>query len=392
MFDVCIIGGGPAGLMAAETAADNGLSVVIIDAKPTYGRKFLMAGKSGLNITKDEAKSEFLNHYFNAKKWLAPIINNFDNEAVMKWAQDLDQEIFTGSSGRVFPKSMKASPLLRSWLIRLSNKGVTFYQNWKWVGWQGDVAAFETILGKKLVKSHTTILALGGASWPHLGSDGLWADILKKNNVTVTNFQPSNMGFKVRWSKYMKPFFGTPIKSVRITSGEFSAIGEFVISKKGIEGSGIYAASKFMRDGNNLIIDLLPDTEIETLNKRHKHLSPKVSRSTFNRKVLRLNNEKTAFFNEFSQHISTQDITHSAKSLLIPHEGPHPINEAISTAGGVSKSALNDNLMLKAKPSVFCAGEMLDWEAPTGGYLITACLATGKWAGLGAINYIKSLK
>ena len=392
MFDVCIIGGGPAGLMAAETAADNGLSVVIIDAKPTYGRKFLMAGKSGLNITKDEAKSEFLNHYFNAKKWLAPIINNFDNEAVMKWAQDLDQEIFTGSSGRVFPKSMKASPLLRSWLIRLSNKGVTFYRNWKWVGWQDDVAAFETISGKKFIKSHTTVLAMGGASWPHLGSDGLWADILKKNNVTVTNFQPSNMGFKIRWSKYMKPFFGTPIKSVRITSGEFSAIGEFVISKKGIEGSGIYAASKFMRDGNNLIIDLLPDTEIETLNKRHKHLSPKVSRSTFNRKVLRLNNEKTAFFNEFSQHISTQDITHSAKSLLIPHEGPHPINEAISTAGGVSKSALNDNLMLKAKPSVFCAGEMLDWEAPTGGYLITACLATGKWAGLGAVNYIKSLK
>ena len=392
MFDVCIIGGGPAGLMAAETAADNGLSVVIIDAKPTYGRKFLMAGKSGLNITKDEAKSEFLNHYFNAKKWLAPIINNFDNEAVMKWAQDLDQEIFTGSSGRVFPKSMKASPLLRSWLIRLSNKGVTFYRNWKWVGWQDDVAAFETISGKKFVKSHTTVLAMGGASWPHLGSDGLWADILKKNNVTVTNFQPSNMGFKIRWSKYMKPFFGTPIKSVRITSGEFSAIGEFVISKKGIEGSGIYAASKFMRDGNNLIIDLLPDTEIETLNKRHKLLSPKVSRSTFNRKVLRLNNEKTAFFNEFSQHISTQDITHSAKSLLIPHEGPHPINEAISTAGGVSKSALNDNLMLKAKPSVFCAGEMLDWEAPTGGYLITACLATGKWAGLGAVNYIKCSK
>jgi len=392
MFDVCIIGGGPAGLMAAETAADNGLSVVIIDAKPTYGRKFLMAGKSGLNITKDEAKSEFLNHYFNAKKWLAPIINNFDNEAVMKWAQDLDQEIFTGSSGRVFPKSMKASPLLRSWLIRLSNKGVTFYRNWKWVGWQDDVAAFETISGKKFVKSHTTVLAMGGASWPHLGSDGLWADILKKSNVNITNFQPSNMGFKVQWSDFMKPFFGTPIKSVRISSGEFSAIGEFVISKKGIEGSGIYAASKFLRDGNNLMIDLLPDTEIKTLNKRQKLLSLKVSRSTLNRKVLRLDKGKTAFFNEFSQHISTQNIVHAAKNLLIPHEGPHPINEAISTAGGVSESALNDNLMLKAKPSVFCAGEMLDWEAPTGGYLISACLATGKWAGLGAVNYIKSLK
>jgi len=392
MFDVCIIGGGPAGLMAAETAVDSGLSVVIIDAKPTYGRKFLMAGKSGLNITKDEAKSEFINHYYNAKQWLAPIINNFDNEAVMKWAKDLNQEIFTGSSGRVFPKSMKASPLLRSWLMRLSNKGVTFYQNWKWVGWQGDVAAFETIVGKKLVKSHTTILAMGGASWPHLGSDGLWADILKKNNVTVTDFQPSNMGFKIQWSKYMKPFFGSPIKSVRITSGKFSTIGEFVISKKGIEGSGIYAASKFMRDGNSLIIDLLPGTDIETLNKRQKFLSLKVSRSTFNRKVLSLNKEKTAFFNEFSQHISTQDISYTAKNLLVPHEGPHPINEAISTAGGVSKSALDDNLMLKTKPSVFCAGEMLDWEAPTGGYLITACLATGKWAGLGAVNYIKSLK
>jgi len=392
MFDVCIIGGGPAGLMAAETAVDNGLSVVIIDAKPTYGRKFLMAGKSGLNITKDEAKSEFLSRYFNAKEWLTPIINNFDNEAVMKWAQDIGQEIFTGSSGRVFPKSMKASPLLRSWLIRLSKKGVTFYRNWRWVGWQDDVAAFDTISGKKFIKSHTTVLAMGGASWSHLGSDGLWADILKKNNVDVTNFQPSNMGFKIKWSDFMKPFFGTPIKSVRITSEKFSTIGEFVISKKGIEGSGIYAASKFMRDGNNLIIDLLPDTEIETLNKRHKLLSTKVSRNTFNRKILRLNKEKTAFFNEFSQHISTQDIVHTAKNLLVPHEGPHPINEAISTAGGVSKSALNANLMLKAKPSVFCAGEMLDWEAPTGGYLITACLATGKWAGLGAVNYIKSLK
>lgn len=392
MFDVCIIGGGPAGLMAAETAADNGLSVVIIDAKSTFGRKFLMAGKSGLNITKNEDRCEFLKHYFDAEQWLNPMIKGFDNEAIMKWVHSLGQEVFTGSSGRVFPKCMKASPLLRSWLKRLADKGVVFYHNWRWVGWKDDLTVFETTSGAKFIQSNTTILAMGGASWSQLGSDGSWADILTKHGIDISPFQPSNMGFKIKWSDFMKPFFGTPIKSVRITSGKFSAIGEFVISKKGIEGSGIYAASKFMRDGNNLIIDLLPDTEIETLNKRHKLLSPKVSRSTFNRKVLRLNNEKTAFFNEFSQHISTQDITHSAKNLLIPHEGPHPINEAISTAGGVSKNALNDNLMLKAKPSVFCAGEMLDWEAPTGGYLITACLATGKWAGLGAVNYIKSLK
>ena len=315
MYDVCIIGGGPAGLMAAEIAADNKLSVVIVDAMPTYGRKFLMAGKSGLNITKNQNKQDFLGKYYNAEHWLTPIINNFDNEAVMNWAQNLGQEIFTGSSGHVFPKTMKASPLLRAWLQRLANKGIKFYHNWKWIGWEKNLNSFDTKGGKEFIKSHTTILALGGASWSRLGSDGLWADILKNHGQEIIEFKPSNMGFKVQWSKHMKPFFGKPIKSVRISSGEFSAIGEFIISKEGIEGSGIYAASKFMRDGHRLMIDLLPGTNINALNERKKLLPKKASKSTFIRKVLRLNKEKTALFNEFSQNISKQDISITSKNL-----------------------------------------------------------------------------
>jgi len=389
MYDVCVIGGGPAGLMAAEIAADNKLSVVIVDAMPTYGRKFLMAGKSGLNITKNQNRQDFLGNYHNAGQWLTPIINNFDNEAVIKWAQNLGQEIFTGSSGHVFPKTMKASPLLRAWLKRLANKGVKFYHNWKWVGWEKNTNSFDTKEGKKFIKSHATILALGGASWSRLGSDGLWANILKKYGQEIAEFKPANMGFKVQWSQHMEPFFGNPIKSVRISSGEFSTLGEFIISKRGIEGSGIYAASKFIRDGHKLMIDLLPGTNINTLNEREKLLQKKASKSTFIRKVLRLNKEKTALLNEFSQGISKQDISITSKNLLIRHDGPRPIDEAISTAGGVPKNALDDNLMLKSKPGIFCAGEMLDWEATTGGYLITACLATGVWAGQGAANYIR---
>ena len=388
MIDLCVIGAGPAGLMAAETAVDRGLSVLIIDAKPSFGRKFLMAGKSGLNLTKNEPFENFLRSYNDATEWLSPIIKKFDNQSAINWAQNLGQTIFTGSSNRVFPTNMKASPLLRAWLIRLSDKGVKFNQGWRWLGWENEDAVFQTSEGKKFIKSRTTVLALGGASWSRLGSDGEWANILADQDIPITPFKPSNMGFSVNWSKHMLPYFGSPIKSIRLTSGSFSSLGECVISSKGLEGSGIYAASKSMREGNPLMLDLLPDLDLRTLISRFEKLPKKASRSTIVRKVLHLDKAKTAIFNEFSQGAQLKNIITIAKALLISHLGPRPIEEAISTAGGVPQLALNNQLMLKSKPGIFCAGEMLDWEAPTGGYLITGCLATGKCAGSGASDFI----
>jgi hypothetical protein len=388
MIDLCVIGAGPAGLMAAETAVNRGLSVVIVDAKLSFGRKFLMAGKSGLNLTKNEPFETFLSSYNDAAEWLSPIIKEFDNQAAMDWARNLGQSIFTGSSNRVFPTDMKASPLLRAWLTRLANKGVKFNQGWRWLGWENEDPIFKTSEGKRLIKSHTTVLALGGASWSRLGSDGEWANIFADHGILINPFKPSNMGFSVNWSKHMLPYFGSPLKSIRLTSGSFSTLGECVISSKGLEGSGVYAASKSMREGNPLILDLLPDLDLTTLIRRFEKLPKKASRSTIVRKVLRLDKAKTAIFNEFSQCAQLKNIIIAAKSLFISHLGPHPIEEAISTAGGVPQLALNDHLMLKSKPGIFCDGEMLDWEAPTGGYLITGCLATGKWAGSGASDFI----
>ena len=388
MIDLCVIGAGPAGLMAAETAVDRGLSVVIVDAKPSFGRKFLMAGKSGLNLTKNEPFETFLHSYNDAAEWLSPMIKEFDNQAAMNWAKDLGQSIFTGSSNRVFPTNMKASPLLRAWLTRLANKGVKFNQGWRWLGWENEDSIFNTSEGKRFIKSHATVLALGGASWSRLGSDGEWANMFADHGILVTPFKPSNMGFSINWSKHMLPYFGSPLKSIRLTSGSFSTLGECVISSKGLEGSGVYAASKSMREGNPLMLDLLPDLDLRTLISRFEKLPKKASRSTIVRKVLRLDKAKTAIFNEFSQGAQLKNIITIAKALLISHLGPRPIEEAISTAGGVPQLALNNQLMLKSKPGIFCAGEMLDWEAPTGGYLITGCLATGKCAGSGASDFI----
>jgi uncharacterized flavoprotein (TIGR03862 family) len=391
MIDLCVIGAGPAGLMAAQTAADRGLSVMVVDAKPSFGRKFLMAGKSGLNLTMDEPVADFMNAFGDAE-WLRPMLADFDNLAVMQWARGLDQDIFTGSSGRVFPRVMKASPLLRTWLGRLANKGVKFQRDWKWTGWRNGSLMFETSNGVQSVDSRSTVLALGGASWARLGADGLWADILADRGIKLAPFKPANMGFVVEWSRYMAPHFGAPIKATRFTAGDFSTLGECVISERGIEGSAIYAASRFMRDGAALVLDLLPDQSIDDLNARVSKLSPKVSRATVIRKGLRLDGAKAALLNEFGRDAGRDELAAMAKALPIEHAGPRPIDEAISTAGGVSSSALDDRLMLKDIPSVFCAGEMLNWEAPTGGYLISGCLATGKWAGDGAVDFIVSAR
>jgi uncharacterized flavoprotein (TIGR03862 family) len=376
--------------MAAETAVDRGLSVTVVDAKPSFGRKFLMAGKSGLNLTKDEPLDAVINAYGDAAEWMQPLIKEFDNASVMSWAQDLGQPIFTGSSGRVFPKEMKASPLLRAWLLRLTEKGVQFHRSWQWSGWEDDRLIFQTAEGCQFIENQATVLALGGASWARLGSNGTWADILADQGIALAPFEPANMGFVVDWSEYMTPHFGQPVKSVRLTAGKFTTLGEFVISSKGIEGSGIYAASKAMRDGSPLVLDLLPDVDIQVLMERILKLPKKASRATVLRKALKLDGVKAALFNEFARSATLGDVPKLAKALPISHDGPRPLDEAISTAGGVPRDALDERLMLKSKPGVFCAGEMLDWEAPTGGYLITGCLATGRWAGNGAADFVVS--
>ncbi len=389
MIDICVIGAGPAGLMAAEIAADSGLSVLVADAKPSFGRKFLMAGKSGLNLTKDEPFTAFADNYYEASDWLRPILQNFTNQDVCNWARDLGQDIFTGTSGRVFPKSMKASPLLRAWLLRLSEKGVRFETKWRWVGWDQSKLIFETKELTKVIEAKTTILALGGASWPSLGSDGAWSKILTEQGISVSPFKPANMGFNVAWSEHMTSHFGSPIKTVTLRANQKHIRGDFVISSKGIEGSGIYAISKELREGASLTVDLLPDVSLEQLKNRLSKRPKKASRSSILRKVLRLNAAKAALINEFHTNAGIDNLPPLIKDLHIPLAETRPIAEAISTAGGISQTMLTEGLMLRAIPSVFCAGEMLDWEAPTGGYLITGCLATGKWAAQSAIAYIK---
>jgi uncharacterized flavoprotein (TIGR03862 family) len=388
MVDLCVIGAGPAGLMAAEVAADTGLSVLIADAKPSFGRKFLMAGKSGLNLTKDESFADFTAAYGTAENWLKPMLENFGNTDVQTWATALGQEVFTGSSGHVFPKTMKASPILRAWLLRLADKGVQFKTRWKWIGWNDSDLCFHTPGGSETISPRACVLALGGASWPRLGSDGTWASILESEGINLSPFKPANMGFIVHWSDYMKPHFGAPVKTVQITAGNTSHRGDFVISSKGIEGSGIYAASRDMREGANLFVDLLPDTDIKTLQDRISRLPKKASRSSAIRKALRLDPAKAALLNEFARNVTLPNLAQAAKKLQVKHAGPRPISEAISTAGGIPRHELTDHLMLRKKTGIFCAGEMLDWEAPTGGYLITGGLATGRQAGLGAVAYL----
>ena len=378
-----VIGGGPAGLMAAEEMARAGLKVLVVDAKPSLGRKFLMAGKSGLNLTKDEPFASFLSAYEEGADPLRPMLEAFGPQEVKAWAAGLGQSLFTGSTGRVFPDVMKASPLLRAWLARLADMGVETRTRWRWTGWDGDALVFDTPEGRQVLTPDVTVLALGGASWRRLGSDGVWAGFLEEKGVALTPFQPANVGIRVAWSDHMAPLMGQPIKAVAFHAGGQVSRGEAVISATGLEGGGIYTISKPVREGSALTIDLLPDLSEDEVAQRLAASRGKTSLSNHLRKKLKLGPVRTALLNEFARPLPADPagLGQVIKALPVAHQGVADMDGAISTAGGVPFAALDDALMLRDLPGVHCVGEMLDWEAPTGGYLLTACFATGAWAG-----------
>lgn len=377
-MDALVIGAGPAGLMAAEMLAAAGRKVVICEAKPSAGRKFLMAGKSGLNVTKDEPTDAFARAYDAG--WLSPMLSDFGPAQVQDWCRALGQEVFTGTSGRVFPVSMKGSPLLRAWLTRLGGAGVELRLRWRWTGFVGDAWRFYTPDGPMTLSPRVVVLALGGASWARLGSDAAWVPWLQERGVEIAPFKPANMGFSVNWSPHMAKHFGQPVKGVALIAGARRERGEFVLSQRGVEGGGIYAISRDLRDGAPLRLDLMPDVAEAEVVSRLNRMKPSETLANRLRK-LGLPPVSIALVMEFGR---TLPLLEAIKALPIPLTGPRPLDEAISSAGGITRAALSDELELRALPGVFACGEMLDWEAPTGGYLLTACWATGRWAGRAA--------
>ncbi|GAA4011647.1 TIGR03862 family flavoprotein [Actimicrobium antarcticum] len=402
-----VIGGGPAGLMAAEVLANAGVQVDLYDAMPSVGRKFLLAGKGGMNLTHNEPSPAFLSRYASRQSTLQPVIDAFDATALRAWCNGLGIATFVGSSGRVFPADMKAAPLLRAWLHRLRAAGVRFHMRHAWQGWDDSGALVFEHAGERLAaRADAVVLALGGASWARLGSNGAWVPWLSQRGIDVADLKPANCGFNVGWSPFFQEkFAGLPLKTIAIRwhDGDGVAhirIGECVISADGIEGSLIYALSATLRDqiaahGSVTIeLDLAPGKDAERVLAEVAH--PRGSRSLASHLQSRvgLAGVKMGLLREL---VSKEDIHHPAKlavaikALPVTLTSTRPIDEAISSAGGVRFSALDAQLMAAAVPGVFCAGEMLDWEAPTGGYLLTACFATGRHAALGAISWLDQL-
>ncbi|MAM63248.1 TIGR03862 family flavoprotein [Maritimibacter sp. UBA3975] len=378
-----VIGAGPAGLMAAWALAHAGCAVTVAEAKPTVARKFLMAGKSGLNLTKDEPDAAFAAAFHGSCAGLVrDAVAGFGPNEVADWARGLGQPVFTGSSGRVFPEAMKASPLLRAWLGGLGD--VDIRTRWRWIGFEGDAFAFDTPDGREARRPDLTILALGGASWPRLGSDATWVPWLAERGVEITPFAPANAGLAVDWSTHMAKHFGAPVKVARLTAGDTTLRGEFVISARGLEGSAIYAVSRAVREGAPLTLDLCPDWSEDEVRARLSRHRGKNTVTAHLRKTLNLDPARIALLMEFARPLPA-DLAPVLKALPIAHAGLRPIAEAISSAGGVAAPAL-DGYRLRAIPGVYACGEMLDWEAPTGGYLLTACFATARAAAQQALT------
>jgi uncharacterized flavoprotein (TIGR03862 family) len=399
---VAIIGGGPAGLAAAEVLSAKGHRVDLYDAMPSLGRKVLLAGKTGLNITHSEDYASFVARYGAASRSLRQALDAFRPSDVVAWANGLGADCFTGSSGRIFPKVMKASPLMRAWLNRLADKGVRFHTRHRWTGFDGGGLRFETPDGVRIIHPDACLLSLGGASWPRMGSDGAWVDLLRAKGVAVPPLRPSNCGFDIAWSEgFRERFAGAPVKSVIATSAAGSVQGEFVISRSGIEGSLVYAHSAALRDALDrngqavLELDLVPGRTEERIARDLSRQPAKISFSNRLRKAVGLEGAKAALLREVVSGIAEQipeKIAHYIKHLPLAVARPRPIAEAISCAGGVHWSEIDERYMLKAIPSVFVAGEMIDWEAPTGGYLLTACLATGRAAGEGLAGWLREAR
>lgn len=404
---VAIIGGGPAGLMAAEVLIKSGIKVDVYDAMPSVGRKFLMAGKGGMNISNAEPFDRFLTRYGASRSYIESMLSDFGPDALVAWLKELGINTFTGSSGRIFPTDMKAAPLLRAWLHRLRAAGVVFHVRHQWLGWtENSDLRFNTANGEKTSAADATILALGGGSWPQLGSTGAWVPLLHNKSVTINPLKPANCGFEVDWSEYFRSrFAGQPLKSVQLSliaaGQQVSQKGEFVITQTGLESGLIYSLSALLRDeiaavgSVTVYIDLAPDNDFDTLLGKVSIPRGKQSLANHLRKRLKLSAVKIALLHEV---LSTDDcadpmrLCTTIKALPIKLTGARPIEEAISSAGGICFSAIDDKLMLSAMPGVFCAGEMLDWEAPTGGYLLTACFATGRMAGLGALAWCQQIQ
>jgi uncharacterized flavoprotein (TIGR03862 family) len=401
--DVAIIGAGPAGLMAAEVLAQAGAHVTIYDAMPSAGRKFLMAGRGGLNLTHSEALPEFLVRYGAAKPYLQPAIEAFPPDALRAWSERLGQPTFIGSSGRVFPQAFKASPLLRAWLRRLDAMGVKFALRHRWIGWdQNGKLLFQTAKGQHAVDPSATILALGGASWPRLGSDGRWVETLAAKSVTIAPLRPANCGFTAAWSEiFQNRFEGHPLKGVALSFGPQTVRGEAVITQTGIEGGAVYALSADLREAiiatgkATLNVTLRPDLDKDELMVRLSAPRGKPSFSNWLRKAAHLSPVGIGLLQEAAlvSGLSLSAMPPASLAGLITAvpvklTGIAPIARAISTAGGISFGELDADFMLRRLPGVFAAGEMLDWEAPTGGYLLQASFATGATAGKGALRWL----